>query len=66
MAIRRGKEIELTALAQAMRPDENDQDKLSFVPFDVTKVWPRSRFHMRESGQYRVSRVFSYFNDTGD
>ena len=47
-AIENGEEIEWVAKVQVMQPNEADPDILGFDPFDVTKVWPRDRFPMKE------------------
>ncbi|KAF5532581.1 catalase [Fusarium mexicanum] len=49
-AIEKGEEIEWAAHVQAMDPRQAHPDKLRFDPFDVTKVWPRSQFPMKEFG----------------
>lgn len=46
-AVERGEAITWTAKVQIMNPDE--ADKLSFDPFDVTKVWPRDQFPVRST-----------------
>lgn len=43
-AIEEGQEIVWKAHVQIMEPDEADATKLSFDPFDVTKVWPRDQY----------------------
>ncbi|KOS43180.1 hypothetical protein ACN38_g5896 [Penicillium nordicum] len=43
-AIENGEEITWTAHVQIMQPEEADPDNLGFDPFDVTKVWPKSKF----------------------
>ncbi|KAF5980476.1 catalase [Fusarium bulbicola] len=50
-AIENREEIEWAAHVQAMDPRQAHPDKLRFDPFDVTKVWPRSQFPMKESGR---------------
>lgn len=55
-AIERGEPIEWTASVQVMQPDEADPDALGFDPFDVTKVWPRGRFPMREFGRLVLNK----------
>jgi catalase len=39
-----------------MKPEEADPDALGFDPFDVTKVWPRDRFPMREFGRLVLNK----------
>ena len=41
---------------QIMASEEADPAKLGFDPFDVTKVWPRSRFPMREVGRVVLNK----------
>ncbi|KAL6872227.1 catalase-like domain-containing protein [Trichoderma longibrachiatum] len=55
-AIERGEEIEWTAYVQVMQPDQADPDKLGFDPFDVTKIWPRSQFPMKEFGRLVLNK----------
>ncbi|MBE3041414.1 catalase [Candidatus Bathyarchaeota archaeon] len=54
--IERGEEIEWTAKIQVMQPDEADPDVLGFDPFDVTKVWPRDLYPMREFGRLVLNK----------
>jgi len=55
-AIERGEQIEWTAYVQVMQPQQTDPNKLGFDPFDVTKVWPRDRFPMREYGRLVLNK----------
>ncbi|KAJ4268849.1 hypothetical protein NW762_002919 [Fusarium torreyae] len=55
-AIEKGEEIEWTAHVQVMDPRQADPDKLGFDPFDVTKVWPRSQFPMKEFGHLVLNK----------
>lgn len=49
-AIEQGEPVTWTANVQIMKPEEADPKKLGFDPFDVTKVWPKSKFRVsRES-----------------
>ncbi|RBA17790.1 catalase [Fusarium proliferatum] len=50
-AVEKGEEIERTAHVLVMNPKQADPDKLGFDPFDVTKVWPRSQFPMKDFGR---------------
>ncbi|GAO52450.1 catalase [Saitoella complicata NRRL Y-17804] len=53
-AIERGEEIEWKAMYQVMTLDEAAQQ--DFDPFDVTKVWPRGLFPMKEFGKLVLNR----------
>ncbi|KAM0276126.1 hypothetical protein ACHAQH_007052 [Verticillium albo-atrum] len=55
-AIEKGEEIEWTAHVQVMQPEDADPDKLEFDPFDVTKIWPRDRFPMRQYGRLVLNK----------
>lgn len=55
-AIERGEDIEWTAHVQVMDPSETNPEALGFDPFDVTKVWPRSQFPMREFGRLVLNK----------
>lgn len=55
-AIERGEQPEWTAKIQVMQASEADPEKLGFDPFDVTKVWPRDRFPMREFGRLVLNK----------
>ncbi|KAM9874799.1 Vegetative catalase [Verticillium dahliae] len=55
-AIEKGEEIEWTAHVQIMQPEDADPDKLGFDPFDVTKVWPRAQFPMRQYGRLVLNK----------
>lgn len=55
-AIDKGEEIEWTAKVQVMQPGQADPDVLGFDPFDVTKVWPREQFPMREFGRLVLNK----------
>jgi len=55
-AIEAGEEIEWTAHIQVMQPEQADPDLLGFDPFDVTKVWPRDQFPMREFGRLVLNK----------
>lgn len=55
-AIEKGENIEWTAHVQVMDPRQADPDKLGFDPFDVTKVWPRSQFPMKEFGRLVLNK----------
>lgn len=57
-AIENGEEIEWTAKVQIMKPEEADAKKLGFDPFDVTKVWPRGQFPVREKS---ICSIFCMF-----
>ncbi|KAG4290314.1 catalase [Fusarium proliferatum] len=50
-AVEKGEEIERTAHVLVTDPKQADPDKLGFDPFDVTKVWPRSQFPMKDFGR---------------
>ncbi|CAJ2507620.1 Uu.00g088060.m01.CDS01 [Anthostomella pinea] len=54
--IEAGNEIEWTAMVQVMQPNEADPEKLGFDPFDVTKVWPRDQFPMKEFGRLVLNK----------
>jgi len=45
-----------TMKVQIMKPEDADPAKLGFDPFDVTKVWPRSQFPMREVGRLVLNK----------
>lgn len=51
-AIEKGEEITWTAHVQIMQPEEADPAKLGFDPFDVTKVWPKKQFPVRQQPLY--------------
>jgi len=55
-AIENGEQLEWTAYVQVMQPDEADPDKLGFDPFDVTKIWPRNQFPIREFGRLVLNK----------
>ncbi|EQK97700.1 catalase [Ophiocordyceps sinensis CO18] len=55
-AIERGEEIIWTAHVQVMDPQQTNPETLGFDPFDVTKVWPRSKFPMREFGKLVLNK----------
>ncbi|OLN96261.1 Vegetative catalase [Colletotrichum chlorophyti] len=55
-AIERGEEIEWTAHVQVMQPQDADPEKLGFDPFDVTKIWPRAQFPMKEFGRLVLNK----------
>lgn len=55
-AIEAGADIAWTAKVQVMQPDQADPAKLGFDPFDVTKVWPRDQFPMREFGRLVLNK----------
>ncbi|KAH7035718.1 catalase-like domain-containing protein [Microdochium trichocladiopsis] len=55
-AIEKGEEIEWMAKVQVMQPDQADPDVLGFDPFDVTKVWPRDQFPMKEFGRLVLNK----------
>ncbi|CVL13611.1 uncharacterized protein FPRN_05034 [Fusarium proliferatum] len=50
-AVEKGEEVERTAHVLVTDPKQADPDKLGFDPFDVTKVWPRSQFPMKDFGR---------------
>ena len=43
-------------MVQVMQPEEADPEKLGFDPFDVTKVWPRVQFPMKEFGRLVLNK----------
>ncbi|KAI1428863.1 catalase-like domain-containing protein [Xylaria sp. FL1777] len=55
-AIENGEELEWVAKVQIMQPNEADPDSLGFDPFDVTKVWPRDKFPMKEFGRLVLNK----------
>ncbi|RYO74371.1 hypothetical protein DL764_010896 [Monosporascus ibericus] len=55
-AIENGEEIEWTAYVQVMQPQQANPETLGFDPFDVTKVWPRSQFPMKEFGRLVLNK----------
>lgn len=55
-AIERGETPTWTMKIQIMRPEEAEPAKLGFDPFDVTKVWPRTRFPMHEVGRVVLNK----------
>ncbi|KAI1187996.1 catalase-like domain-containing protein [Nemania serpens] len=55
-AIENGEELEWIAKIQVMQPNEADPETLGFDPFDVTKVWPRDQFPMREFGRLILNK----------
>ncbi|KAG8408134.1 hypothetical protein J3459_018148 [Metarhizium acridum] len=54
--IERGEEVEWTAYVQVMDPNKTDPESLGFDPFDVTKVWPRKEFPMKEFGRLVLNK----------
>jgi len=54
--IEKGEELEWTAYVQVMQPEDADPEKLGFDPFDVTKVWPRSKFPMKQFGRLVLNK----------
>ncbi|PVG01719.1 catalase [Serendipita vermifera] len=52
--IEKGGTAEWTMKVQVMEPE--DVSKLEFDPFDVTKVWPRSKYPMMEVGKLVLNR----------
>ncbi|KAF4619696.1 hypothetical protein D9613_004849 [Agrocybe pediades] len=54
--IEKGEEQRWTMKVQVMRPDDADPEKLGFDPFDVTKVWPKSRFPLHEVGRLVLNK----------
>ena len=54
--IEAGESVEWTANVQIMQPGDADAEKLGFDPFDVTKVWPRKQFPMREFGRLVLNK----------
>ncbi|VBB87229.1 CATP2 small subunit catalase encoded by the catP2 gene [Podospora comata] len=54
--IEAGEEIEWTAYVQVMQPEQADPDLLGFDPFDVTKVWPRDQFPLKEFGRLVLNK----------
>ncbi|KAI0151654.1 heme-dependent catalase [Xylariaceae sp. FL1272] len=55
-AIEKGEKLEWIAKVQVMEPDQADPEKLGFDPFDVTKVWPRKLFPMKEFGRLVLNK----------
>ncbi|GKT66061.1 catalase [Colletotrichum tofieldiae] len=55
-AIEKGEEIEWTAHVQVMQPHDANPDGLGFDPFDVTKVWTRDKFLMKEFGRLVLNK----------
>ncbi|KAF2153442.1 heme-dependent catalase [Myriangium duriaei CBS 260.36] len=55
-ALEAGKEPEWTFKIQVMTPEEADPETLGFDPFDVTKVWPRGQFPMRDIGRLVLNK----------
>lgn len=43
-----------TAYVQTMTPEESE--KQDFDPFDVTKIWPRAEFPLREFGKIVLNK----------
>lgn len=54
--IENGEELEWIAKIQVMQPNEADPDTLGFDPFDVTKIWPRDQFPMKEFGRLILNK----------
>jgi catalase len=52
--IEKGGTAEWTMKVQVMQPE--DVATLDFDPFDVTKIWPRSRYPMQEVGRLVLNR----------
>jgi len=52
--IEKGGSYKWTMMVQVMQPE--DAGKVSFDPFDVTKVWPRAEFPMQEVGELELNR----------
>ncbi|PUU79166.1 catalase [Tuber borchii] len=50
-AIEKGEPVTWTAKVQVMKPEQADAAKLGFDPFDVTKIWPRTKFPMQSFGR---------------
>ncbi|GJC81448.1 catalase [Colletotrichum liriopes] len=55
-AIEKGEEIEWTAHVQVMQPHDANPDELGFDPFDVTIVWPRDKFPMKDFGRLVLNK----------
>lgn len=61
-AIEKGEKISWKLHIQTMNPEQ--ATKLTFDPFDVTKVWPRGEFPMQEVGRLTLDRnPENYFRD---
>ncbi|WRT66017.1 uncharacterized protein IL334_002968 [Kwoniella shivajii] len=52
--IKNGGSYKWTMMIQVMTPEETS--KVSFDPFDVTKIWPRGQFPMQEVGEIELNR----------
>ncbi|KAI9709434.1 MAG: hypothetical protein M1828_002415 [Chrysothrix sp. TS-e1954] len=55
-AMEKGEEVEWKAMVQVMNVEDADPAKLGFDPFDVTKVWPRTKFPMQEFGKLVLNK----------
>ncbi|KAG2414122.1 hypothetical protein HFD88_003313 [Aspergillus terreus] len=55
-AIEQGEDVSWTAHVQIMEPKQADPEKLGFDPFDVTKVWPKDLFPLREFGRLTLNK----------
>ncbi|CAE6462926.1 unnamed protein product [Rhizoctonia solani] len=54
--IEKGGDARWTMFVQVLTPEDLASGKLDFDPFDVTKVWPRSKFPMQEVGELVLNR----------
>ncbi|KAG9094732.1 hypothetical protein FRC06_010531, partial [Ceratobasidium sp. 370] len=54
--IEKGGDARWTLLVQVLTPEVLGSGKLDFDPFDVTKVWPRSKIPMQEVGELVLNR----------
>jgi len=55
-SIEQGKYPAYKCKVQVMQPNEADFEKLGFDPFDVTKVWPRDQFPMKDFGRLVLNK----------
>ncbi|CAE6479979.1 unnamed protein product [Rhizoctonia solani] len=54
--IETGGDARWTMFVQVLTPEDLASGKLDFDPFDVTKVWPRSKFPLQEVGELILNR----------
>ncbi|QRV89324.1 catalase [Ceratobasidium sp. AG-Ba] len=54
--IERGGDARWTMFVQVLTPEKLADGTLDFDPFDVTKVWPRSKIPMQEVGELVLNR----------
>ncbi|KAG8789408.1 hypothetical protein FRC12_013556 [Ceratobasidium sp. 428] len=54
--IEKGGDARWTLFVQVLTPEVQGSGKLDFDPFDVTKVWPRSKIPMQEVGELVLNR----------